>query len=134
MRTERVGVDSVGLQRRWRISYDVACGLVRTELALQLEFGVAARGLRWPGLFVVSGHRSRPVESELNPGEPAATRSLHLRCPALAVDLRVGNVPASGTPRALWELVAVNWKQITGGRWGGDFDPPDPNHFDIPGL
>lgn len=133
MKTERVGLDAAGLARRWRVSYAVACGLVKTELALQTAFGVAARGVRWPGLFVISGYRSRPVESELNPGNTALA-SLHLRCPSLAVDVRVGNLPASSTPRELFAAVGTVWKATTGGRWGGDFEPPDVNHLDLPGA
>lgn len=68
---------------------------------------------------------------ELNPGEPPATASLHLRSPALAADLRVGNQPASLTPPTVWASLGSRWEQL-GGRWGGRFTPPDYNHFDFP--
>lgn len=51
---------------------------------------------------------------------------------ALAVDLRVGNQPASVTPVEIFGALGSLWKAIVpGGRWGGDFDPPDVNHFDM---
>jgi len=66
----------------------------------------------------------------LNPQAEAAVQSRHLYCPALAVDLRVGNQPASLTPPTVWAALGVPWETM-GGRWGGRFDPPDYNHFDI---
>lgn len=71
---------------------------------------------------------------ELSPGVPAATQSLHLEVPALAADLRVGNAPASTTDPSVWAYVGVLWKVLTGGRWGGDFNPPDWNHVDLPPI
>lgn len=94
---------------------------------------VAAEGARWPGLWIISGARSRPVSPALNPDQEAATQSWHLRCPALAADLRVGNAPASLTDPTVWALVGTEWEAL-GGRWGGRFDPPDWNHFDAPSL
>jgi len=55
--------------------------------------------------------------------------SLHVRCPSLAADLRVGDMPASTTPD-FWRFLGPIWKAM-GGRWGGDFQTPDPNHFAI---
>ena len=85
---------------------------------------------RWPGLYIISGHRAAPTRSAFNPDQPAAQASRHLPCPALAADLRVGNAPASLTPLTVWSALGTIWKAL-GGRWGGDFRPIDPNHFDI---
>ena len=91
---------------------------------------LAAEGIRFPGLFVISGFRSSSLQDQLNPSAP---RSFHTRCPALAADLRVGDVPASVTPFEVWAFLGGIWK-LMGGRWGGDFNPPDPNHFDLPSF
>lgn len=88
-------------------------------------------GLRWPGIYVISGHRRAPVSSAFDPDAPPAEKSRHLRCPSLAVDLRVGNAPASLTPFTVWAALGSRWESQQG-RWGGRFQPPDPNHFDIP--
>ena len=100
--------------------------LVSTDRTLEAQ--LAAEGLRWAGLFIISGHRSQTLQDVLNPDAPD---SLHTRCPALAVDLRIGNRPASLTDPSEWGLVGTVWKQL-GGRWGGDFRIPDWNHFDLP--
>jgi len=96
---------------------------------------IARTGLRWPGLLVISGHRSEALQADISPDAPA---SLHRRCPALAVDLRLGDVP--GLPAdSIWELLGGRWK-LMGGRWGGDFSPGkdvtgvnrrEQNHFDL---
>jgi len=90
----------------------------------------SAQGLRWPGLFVISGYRSSRVQASVN---PLAPNSLHTRCPSLAADLRVGDIPASLTPFEWWELLGGIWGTL-GGRWGGRFTPPDLNHFDLQAL
>lgn len=55
-------------------------------------------------------------------GEPAS----------LAVDVRVGNQPASTTPVEFFAWLGTIWKRVTpGGRWGGDFTEPDVNHYDL---
>jgi len=94
---------------------------------------LAERRVRWPGLYIISGHRSAPVVGAFSPTTAAATASRHLFLPSLAADLRVGNAPASVTPLELWTFLGLHWERI-GGRWGGRFDPPDPNHFDIDPL
>lgn len=135
MRLEKVKDDADGLVRRWGLDPELACAVVRLE-----EWAVcnlSAGGIRWPGLFVISGYRPRPVSPDLAPTEAPATRSLHmakkLGIPAsLAVDLRVGGLPASTTPLEVWGALATGWKLVApGGRWGGDFRPPDVNHFDM---
>lgn len=85
------------------------------------------------GLWIISGARTDPVEPSLNPSQPAARRSLHLYVPALAADLRVGNVPASLTDPSVWTFLGQIWERL-GGRWGGRFNPPDWNHFDLAPL
>lgn len=90
----------------------------------------SAQGFRWPGLYIISGFRSKRLQLDVNPLAPG---SLHTRCPSLAADLRVGDIPASLTPREFWELLAAIWESL-GGRWGGRFTPPDFNHFDLQAL
>jgi len=129
--SEAVTDDPCGIQRRFLLSPVVARMLVRLEARAQQEF--SSKGLRWPGLFVISGHRPTAIRSAFNPNEPPALKSFHLRCPALAADLRVGNLPASVTPFATWAFLGGIWK-LMGGRWGGDFSRSDPNHFDFPSI
>lgn len=97
------------------------------DLDAWAERRFAAEGLRWGGLWILSGYRSEQRQAYIN---PLAPDSLHTRCPALAVDLRLGGVPASTTPLEVWAFLATKWKAL-GGRWGGDFPTPDPNHFDL---
>jgi len=90
---------------------------------------MAAEGVRWPGAYIISGYRTATEQEAVNPSEPL---SLHRRCPALAVDLRVGDTPASLTPFDTWGELGAIWKNLGGG-WGGDFAVPDLNHFFIAG-
>ena len=104
------------------------------ELLVVLERRAAeifsSQGLRWPGLWIISGYRSARLQASINPDVPD---SLHTRCPSLAADLRVGNLAASVTPD-FWPFVGQIWKGL-GGRWGGDFKPtPDVNHFALPSV
>ena len=125
MASSRVGGDACGLSRRWALDPLLAEMLVGLDGRAARE--LSSPGFRWPGLFVISGHRSRILQSEVN---PLAPKSLHTRCPSLAADLRVGDIPASVTPFALWAKLGRMWSTM-GGRWGGTFRPPDPNHFDL---
>jgi len=92
----------------------------------------AAAGVRWPGLWIISGYRSPAHQARVNPAVP---NSLHVRCPSLAVDLRVGQVAGMSTPE-IWRFLGNVWRAM-GGRWGGDFKDsqglpaPDVNHFDL---
>lgn len=135
MRSERVEDDPGGLVRRWDLDPSTACAVVALELEARCT--LSPGGIRWPGLFVISGYRSRPVASALAPDQAPAAQSLHMarrdgRPASLAVDLRVGNLPASTTPLEIWSALGSLWKRLVpGGRWGGDFDPPDVNHFDM---
>jgi len=90
----------------------------------------AAEGLRWPGINIISGFRTQSQQAQVNPDVPD---SLHTRCPSLAADLRVGDLPASTTPIDLWRFLGAIW-QRQGGRWGGTFRTPDVNHFERPPI
>jgi hypothetical protein len=81
----------------------------------------------WPGLWVISGSRTPAHQASLN---PAVKDSLHVRCPALAADLRVGSIP--GLPsEGLLMMAGETWMTM-GFRWGGTFsDFPNPAHFDV---
>jgi len=98
--------------------------LVQLNRVAEAEFSAA--GVRWPGTFIISGYRSPSLQDRINPNAPG---SLHTRCPALAVDLRIGDVPASISTREEWQFLGGIWKSL-GGRWGGEFSEPDLNHFD----
>lgn len=100
------------------------------DLDAWAERQFAAEGLRWGGLWIISGYRSPQSQAELN---PLAPDSLHTTCPAMAVDLRVAGSPASTTPFEFWAWLGTKWKMM-GGRWGGDFSRRDPNHFDLLGF
>jgi len=102
--------------------------LVRLDEKMSRAF--SAQGFRWPGLRIVSGFRSRLLQADLN---PLAPDSLHTRCPSLAADLQVGDVPASLTTLEMWAKIGFEWAKL-GGRWGGRFSPPDNHHFDVPTL
>jgi len=97
--------------------------LVRLEEFATREF--RNHSIRWPGLSVVSGYRT----PEQNRAVGGAKDSLHVRCPALAVDLRVGAV-AGLDDQATWAILGGKWR-LMGGRWGGTFRTPDWNHFDL---
>lgn len=127
-RSSPVADDSCSLSRQWVLDPTLADMLVRLDAWATRSF--SAEGLRWPGLFVISGFRSALLQAETNPLAPA---SLHTRCPSLAVDLRVGDLPASLTTVETWAFLASHWFSL-GGRWGGRFTPPDNNHFDLPSL
>jgi len=126
MRSERVRPgQSCDLSRRWALAPNLADMLVRLDERAIAIF--SAEGLRWPGVFIISGYRSPFRQSQVNPSAPD---SLHTRCPSLAVDLRVGDFPASTTP-TFFDFLGTIWKAM-GGRWGGDFRPrPDINHFEV---
>lgn len=87
---------------------------------------LGSRRLRWPGLYIISGYRT----PEHNRSIGGAPNSFHTACPSLAVDLRIGPTPGIDT-FDIWAMLGGMWK-LMGGRWGGDFTPIDPNHFDLP--
>lgn len=117
--------DACALALRWRVHPELAEMLVTLDTWAGVQF--SQRNLVWPGLFVISGYRSPSVQSRTNPDAP---NSRHTFCPALAVDLRIGDLPASSTAAELWAWLGRQWA-VMGGRWGGLFREYDPNHFDI---
>jgi len=116
----RVGPDPCILGQRWGLSLDLADKLVSLEAQASKRF----MGF-WPGLYIISGYRSPSHNAEVG-GVPG---SLHTACPALAADLRVGRVAALGSDE-VWAILGGIWR-LMGGRWGGSFQSPDPNHFDL---
>jgi len=125
MASERISRDSCSISRRWKIHPDLARMLIALQDMASDVF--SSQGLRFPGLWIISGFRSPALQAQIN---PAAPDSLHTRCPSMAVDLRVGNLPASTTPE-FWPVLGTLWRSL-GGRWGGDFRPnPDVNHFEM---
>lgn len=126
--SKRVGDDPCELARRWILEPALASLLVRLDELATAQF--ATEGIRWPGLWIISGYRSPLSQARINPSAP---RSLHTRCPSLAADLRVGDQPASITTQEIWAFLGSRWEQL-GGRWGGRFSPPDMNHFDLATL
>jgi len=142
VRSERVTDDPDGIQRRWALDADLTCMLIALERRASETYSRAFRGsglpaswARFPGLFIISGYRSPSLQDQIN---PAVTSSLHTRSDrcnnpsSLAVDLRLGDVPASVTSPEIWGWLGGIWKTL-GGRWGGDFSTPDLNHFDTGG-
>jgi hypothetical protein len=124
--------------RRWGL--DPATAAYTLRLDEWAASCLSPCGVRWPGLYIISGYRARPVAPALSPGHEAAQGSLHMakrhgQPASMAVDLRLGNQPASLTPLEVWAAIGALWKALVpGGRWGGDFSPPDPNHFDLGSL
>lgn len=113
------------LARRWLLAPHLVSMLQDLDRWAHSRF--ARVGLHWPGLTILSGHRTREEQAEVNPDVPD---SLHRRCPALAVDLRVGAVPASEVGGSVWDWLGAQW-ELMGGRWGGRFSVRDENHFDL---
>lgn len=105
---------------RWKISLDLAYRLDELQ-----GWGFDNLGLLFPGLYIISGFRSSDEQLLVNPFAPL---SQHTVCPALAVDVRVGTVPASLTEPQTFSALGLAWEGF-GGRWGGRFADPDPNHF-----
>jgi uncharacterized protein YcbK (DUF882 family) len=124
MLPERIGNDDCGLARRWILNLGLASMLVRLNGMAEERF--ASTGIRWPGLSIISGYRSRADQARINPDAPD---SLHTRCPSLAVDLRVGAVRGVEAPE-VWQVLGSMW-ELLGGRWGGRFRDQDLNHFDL---
>jgi len=128
-----VGSDACKLANLWRIDLELANMLVGLDTWAHTRFFQDARGLPWAGLWILSGYRTTVQQQDLNPDAP---NSLHTRCPAIAVDLRIGNMHASISSDAMWQWLGAQWL-VMGGRWGGTFrdangEPaPDVNHFDL---
>jgi len=94
-----------------------------------LDTGLPWQGFKtMPPLYIISGQRSEKHNKEIG-GAPA---SFHLRRPSLAADLRVGQIAGADSDE-IWAILG-GWWRLHGGRWGGTFSDPDPNHFDIGGV
>ena len=105
--------------------------LVDLEAWAAREF-LAATRVRWPGIYIISGQRSRARQAEVNPATPDSD---HTACPSLAADVRVGSVPTGYGPNAALDWLGARWIQV-GGKWGGTFlnpasGQPDRNHFAV---
>lgn len=125
MLPEAINSDACSLARRWLLAPVLAEGLVRLERLAEERF--TAAGTRWPGLWIVSGQRTRAHQASLN---PLVKDSLHTRCPSLAADLRVGSL-AGHSSEELLSFAGSLW-MVLGFRWGGAFrDFPNPAHFDV---
>lgn len=118
-----LGTDECATATRWSIDEQLAIRLHTLEEWARSNLGTD--DLPWPGIYIISGFRTRTEQEQLNPFAPS---SQHVRCPALAVDIRVGTLPASLTDLTVFAALGVAWEAL-GGRWGGRFRDPDPNHF-----
>ena len=118
-----MGRDACILANRWTLDLGLASMLIRLEQQAAQELGKF-----WPGLWVISGQRSPGHNANVG-GSP---NSFHLECPSLAVDLRVGSVQGLGSDE-IWAILGGMWR-LMGGRWGGTFREPSPQHFDIGGV
>jgi len=126
---EPIGDDLCGLAERWTLDLALAQGLLDMQRFSWDK--LAPAGFRGPDLWIVSGWRSKEAQAGLN---PLVTKSRHTFCPSLAADLRVGDLPATETQPAIWQLFGGWWKFNVFGRWGGDFQPTgkfELNHFDL---
>lgn len=119
-----VGTDACRLSERWTLDPTLADMLVLMELKAKREFAVAGVSV-WPGLWVISGFRTETQNREVG----GAPNSRHLECPSRAADLRIGQVQGLSSDE-LWAILGGIWR-LMGGRWGGTFATPDPNHFDL---
>jgi len=125
MQAELIGRDPCSLARRWILDRKLSEMLVDLDRWAAEQFKDSRYG--WPGLSIISGHRSHAAQAEINPDAPG---SLHTRCPSMAADLRVGTINAALPSVAIWQWLGVHWKGM-GGRWGGFFGVKDENHFDL---
>jgi len=120
------GVDACVLANRLKL--DIALAVMVTELENWARGEFARKDFPgfWPGLSIVSAQR-----------DWGAPGSLHKRCPAEAVDLRIGDMGKLPGEVPIWTWLGARWKQM-GGRWGGDFrtdaidriNREEMNHFD----
>jgi len=119
----RVGRDACTIEARWQLQPRLARLLVQ----MQDHFTKAFRptGFPFPDIWVVSGYRDAVKNREVG----GAPDSRHLRCPSEAADLRIGNVEGLENLE-VWQMLG-GWWELNGGRWGGRFSIPDPNHFDL---
>lgn len=84
---------------------------------------MSARAVGVP-LVIISGRRSVEANREVG----GAPTSRHLQ--GLAFDVAVEGYSRDSIPWWWWQILGEWWEGL-GGRWGGRFNPPDVNHFDV---
>lgn len=122
-----------GISMRWTLDPKLAEMVI--ALARFTRERLTPAGIRGPAIIIISGYRTPETQAGLN---PTVAKSCHVKCPALAVDLRLGII--EGIDRLapeLWAILGTYWEQM-GGRWGGRFGVPigrinedEMNHFDL---
>lgn len=126
--------DVCQLADRWKI--DIRLSVMLTIMRVEVGRDARWRGFagQEPSLYMISGYRDPERQAAIcrdledgGSGRPCAdpSRSTHTSCPATGADLRV-----EGMAGSVYELLGAIWKRL-GGRWGGEFSSPDPNHFDM---
>jgi hypothetical protein len=129
-------VEACRLAGRWTLDPALAQMLVSMVGNLSVRFAPARfRGISIaPTVLIISGYRTESHQAGLN---PSVTRSCHVQCPSLAVDLRLGTTPGL-IGDEVYSIYGVYW-QTLGGRWGGNFshagpemiNPAEKFHFDL---
>lgn len=129
-------VEACRLQTRWLLDSRLAEMLVAMVGNLAARFAAPRfRGISIaPKVLIISGYRSQARQAGIN---PSVTRSCHVACPSMAVDLRLGTMPGL-IGDEIYSIYGVYW-QILGGRWGGNFshsgpeliNPAEKFHFDL---
>jgi len=122
MLPERVRPDC-GIVRRWKLDARLWQKVLSLDAWASTEFERA--GIAYPGLRLISGQRSPRENLQVGGVE----NSRHKACPSTAVDLTFGSVPGVSSP-AISAWLGAKWQSL-GGRWGGTFTDPSPNHFDL---
>lgn len=145
--------DACSLAGRWVLDPRLAELVVEMVRRTQEKF--TSEGLRWPDVYIISGYRTEESQSSIYDTDPTLgqipSRSCHTVCPALAVDLRLGNIewPPDSVVPGEWGAYAIMggiW-ELMGGRWGGRFSQEkdslggftsttphnvrEQNHFDL---
>lgn len=121
----RVGTDACTIEVGWDLQPRLATMLVRMEEHFKAAFRRSGIPIPFPDLWIISGFRTEHHNREIG----GAPDSRHIRCPAEAADLRVGSVKGLNSLQ-IWQMLG-GWWELNGGRWGGRFKKPDPNHFDL---
>jgi len=134
--TSNRDLEACRVANRWTLDATLAEMLVRMVGELSLRFAPPRfRGISIaPTVVIISGYRSQERQAGLN---PAVTRSCHVQCPSMAVDLRLGTT-AGIIGDEVYSIYGVYW-QTLGGRWGGNFahagpemiNPAEKFHFDL---